>query len=560
MLFSLGFIAMFTLGGLSGVLHSIVPADTQQTDTYFVVAHFHYVLFGGLGVRDLRRLLLLAAEGLRPDARRTAREVELLDDAHRVQPHVLPDALRRAVRHAAAHVPLRLRAGLGDLQPDRDDRRVHHRVLDPAVPRELHRVDQAQARARSRATTRGTRARSSGRRPRRRPSTTSRRSRRSSRATTCGTASTPRTTKAGSSRCRAAAPPRPPTRRGPRSTTSTCRRRRIYPFVDGARPAASSGTRPCTAVRVAAASAPRVLLFGMYAWAIEPPDAPTSTPRASSSPPGTRRPGTTAMATIEQTSEVGGPPAVPPTRARSRARRPRPASHNTKLAMWLFLASDCLFFGAFIAAYLLYRGRQPVGPDARGRVRHPVHVGDLVHPADEQPHDGARAGGDPARRPPPRAASGCSRPPCSARRSSPVRCSSSPSSHREGLDLDTNLFGTTFFVLTGFHGAHVTVGIIWLLSLWGLSMQGRLHQQHAEKVEIAGLYWHFVDVVWIVIFTVIYLVPQPGLAADDRRHRCRAHRGGEPRRSRTASSAARWSRRPACCPARSVRTRRRSST
>jgi cytochrome c oxidase subunit 1 len=48
MLFSLGFVAMFTLGGLSGVMHSIVPADTQQTDTYFVVAHFHYVLFGGL--------------------------------------------------------------------------------------------------------------------------------------------------------------------------------------------------------------------------------------------------------------------------------------------------------------------------------------------------------------------------------------------------------------------------------------------------------------------------------------------------------------------------------
>ena len=48
MLFALGFIAMFTLGGLSGVLHSVVPADTQQTDTYFVVAHFHYVLFGGL--------------------------------------------------------------------------------------------------------------------------------------------------------------------------------------------------------------------------------------------------------------------------------------------------------------------------------------------------------------------------------------------------------------------------------------------------------------------------------------------------------------------------------
>ena len=63
-------------------------------------------------------------------------------------------------------------------------------------------------------------------------------------------------------------------------------------------------------------------------------------------------------------------------------------------------------------------------------------------------------------------------------------------------------------MLTGFHGAHVTVGIIWLLSLWGLSMQGKLTAADSEKVEIAGLYWHFVDVVWIVIFTVIYLVPQ----------------------------------------------------
>jgi cytochrome c oxidase subunit 3/cytochrome o ubiquinol oxidase subunit 3 len=79
--------------------------------------------------------------------------------------------------------------------------------------------------------------------------------------------------------------------------------------------------------------------------------------------------------------------------------------------------------------------------------------------------------------------------------------------YREGLALKTNVFGSSFFVLTGLHGAHVTAGIIWLLTLWGLSTQGRLHVQDSEKVEIAGLYWHFVDVVWIVIFTVIYLIP-----------------------------------------------------
>ena len=66
----------------------------------------------------------------------------------------------------------------------------------------------------------------------------------------------------------------------------------------------------------------------------------------------------------------------------------------------------------------------------------------------------------------------------------------------------------TFFGLTGLHGAHVTGGIIWLISLWGLSMQGRIGPGQSEAVEIAGLYWHFVDVVWIVIFTVIYLIPK----------------------------------------------------
>ena len=76
----------------------------------------------------------------------------------------------------------------------------------------------------------------------------------------------------------------------------------------------------------------------------------------------------------------------------------------------------------------------------------------------------------------------------------------------EGLTLLTNLFGSTFFTLTGTHGVHVTIGVLWLLSLLILSYIRPMTAQDALSVEIAGLYWHFVDIVWIVIFTAIYLV------------------------------------------------------
>jgi cytochrome c oxidase subunit 3/cytochrome o ubiquinol oxidase subunit 3 len=70
-----------------------------------------------------------------------------------------------------------------------------------------------------------------------------------------------------------------------------------------------------------------------------------------------------------------------------------------------------------------------------------------------------------------------------------------------------NLFGTMFYTLTGFHGVHVSVGIIFLMSLFVMSLRGKITQENAETVEIFGLYWHFVDIVWILIFTVVYLIP-----------------------------------------------------
>jgi heme/copper-type cytochrome/quinol oxidase subunit 3 len=214
------------------------------------------------------------------------------------------------------------------------------------------------------------------------------------------------------------------------------------------------------------------------------------------------------MATIEQAPPPPPPPAPVDSGHGDGAAHPPTSTgtSNIKLAIWLFLASDCLFFGAFISAYLLYRGRQQTGPTPKDVYSIPfTSVSSFVLLMSSLTMVLALAAiqrGD-------------------LRRLRIWLLTTAllgsvfiggqifefTEFARKGLSLNTNLFGSTFFVLTGFHGAHVTIGIIWLLSLWGLATQGRLTQKDAEKIEVAGLYWHFVDVVWIVIFTLVYLIP-----------------------------------------------------
>ncbi len=79
--------------------------------------------------------------------------------------------------------------------------------------------------------------------------------------------------------------------------------------------------------------------------------------------------------------------------------------------------------------------------------------------------------------------------------------------YREGLSFTGNLWGSAFYTLTGFHGIHVTVGILMLLALLVVAQRGNLNQDRAETVELVGLYWHFVDIVWVLIFTIVYLIP-----------------------------------------------------
>src|SRR5947208_15261509 len=76
----------------------------------------------------------------------------------------------------------------------------------------------------------------------------------------------------------------------------------------------------------------------------------------------------------------------------------------------------------------------------------------------------------------------------------------------EGLTIRTNLFGSSFFTLTGFHGGHVTAGVLWLLTLLTIDVRRGLGPKDAINVDLAALYWHFVDVVWIAIFTLVYLI------------------------------------------------------
>jgi heme/copper-type cytochrome/quinol oxidase subunit 3 len=181
---------------------------------------------------------------------------------------------------------------------------------------------------------------------------------------------------------------------------------------------------------------------------------------------------------------------------------------NTKMAMWAFLGSECLFFGSLITTYLLYRRK--VLPDA-GPLPGDIYdipytsVSSFVLLMSSLTMVLALAAiqrGDP--------------------RAMRVWLAATAllgttfvggqiyeftAFVEEGLTLGSSPAGSAFFVLTGFHGAHVSVGIFMLLSLVGMSLAGRLQPGGARKVELIGLYWHFVDIVWIVIFTVVYLIP-----------------------------------------------------
>jgi heme/copper-type cytochrome/quinol oxidase subunit 3 len=180
--------------------------------------------------------------------------------------------------------------------------------------------------------------------------------------------------------------------------------------------------------------------------------------------------------------------------------------NSRKMVFWAFLGSECMFFGSLIATYLVYKGRSVRGPYPAEILDIPVtSVSTFVLLTSSLAMVLALAAiqrGDI-----PRLKLWLAGVALGGLIFLGFQAYEFTEFVHEGLTLQTNLFGSTFFVLTGFHGGHVTLGVLWLLTLLVLDLRGRLGVQDAIKVEIAGLYWHFVDVVWIVIFTVVYLIP-----------------------------------------------------
>jgi cytochrome c oxidase subunit 3/cytochrome o ubiquinol oxidase subunit 3 len=78
--------------------------------------------------------------------------------------------------------------------------------------------------------------------------------------------------------------------------------------------------------------------------------------------------------------------------------------------------------------------------------------------------------------------------------------------YEHGLTITTNLFGTTYYSLVGLHGFHVTAGLLMLLIVAIFTLAGRVGAEQSRRVEVLSMYWHFVDAVWVVVFTVVYLV------------------------------------------------------
>ena len=175
-----------------------------------------------------------------------------------------------------------------------------------------------------------------------------------------------------------------------------------------------------------------------------------------------------------------------------------------KLAMWVFLSSEVIFFGSLIATFLVYKNKSLAGP-GQEILNIPltgVNTFILIVSSLTMVLSLASAINDRQRQ-------------LKLWLLATIILGTIFLSIQgyeyfklwnEGLTPTANLFGSAFYTLTGFHGTHVLVGVIILLGVLLKALLGGFGPKHYLPIELAGLYWHFVDLVWIVLFTLVYLI------------------------------------------------------
>ncbi len=426
MLFALGFIAQFTIGGLSGVMHSIVPSDTQQTDTYFVVAHFHYVLFGGLifaifggfyywwpkvfgkmlneKMGKLNFWLMVIGFNL------TFFPMHFLGfEGQPRRTYTYPsgmgwDTLNLLATIGAFVIALSVLVFLVNvIFTSRRGELVGHdpwdaRTLEWSIPSPPPEYNFAVV-----------------------PVVTSLDDYWHRKYTEDDEGRLVKLPAGGAGDEAESDPGRLRPAQHPHAVAVVLAADlRVGPADHGLR------LRVQELVPARGRRADRVLRaqrLGDRAF-----DRAWRARRARRARvAGTARGGGALMAVVT----TGSSELVPTPGHAGHAHDTNTGVSNSKLAIWLFLSSEALFFGAFISTYFLYRGRDAQflkGPDPRQAAQHPVHVGDLVRVVDELADDGARARRDPTRRPSASADLAARHVLCSAPRSSVGRCTSSPSS------------------------------------------------------------------------------------------------------------------------------------
>ena len=214
-------------------------------------------------------------------------------------------------------------------------------------------------------------------------------------------------------------------------------------------------------------------------------------------------------------------------------REPGAGVYNEKLGIWVFLGSEVMFFTALIGAYIILRVAHPEGWAQPGQVLNvPVtavntfllicssvtmvkafaaaqegrqqelvrwllatviigasFVGVQVYEYRELIHHGFTPAGY-------------------VEGSELATAAATGAAYEEGsaLPVSAGLYGSTFFTMTGFHGFHVTMGVLCMIFVTIKAMRGRYTAADHRGVEVIGLYWHFVDLVWIILFTIVYLI------------------------------------------------------